>query len=188
MVLNSSNVRVGVTGALYRGDDTATPPTDATTPLASGYVDLGYFSEDGVTETRDRSTQTILGWQNGDILREVVTESGITFQGVLVETKKETVELYYGTTVAADGSVIIVPSKTGGRAPFVLDVVDGDNYIRANIPSGEVTEVGEQVYRNGEPIGYEVTIRAYPDSSLVDDEGAIGSVEKFYSALDTTGV
>ncbi len=185
MVLNSSNVRVGITGALYRGDESAVAPTDADTALGTGWVDLGYFGEDGVTEARDRSTETIRAWQNGDTLREVVTEAGLTYQGVLVETKKETVELYYGTTVAADGSVIIVPSSTGGRAPFVLDVVDGDHYIRTYIPAGEITEVGEQVYRNGEPVGYEVTIRAYPDDSLTDSGGNVGSAQKWYSGLAT---
>lgn len=185
MVLDSSNVRVAVTGAVSVGSDSFTPPTDGGAPLV-GADDLGYVGEDGVTETRDRSTNTIRGWQNGDILREVVTESSVTYTFILVETKAETVGLYYGTTVAADGSVIIVPSKTGGRRPFVLDVIDGDEFIRAYIASGEVTEVGDQVYQNGEAIGYEVTVRAYPDPSLVDENGQIGSVKKWYSSLDTT--
>jgi hypothetical protein len=186
MALDSNNVRVAVTGALSIGSDTAVAPTDANTTLGVGWADLGYVGEDGVTETRDRSTETIRGWQNGDILREVVTEASVSFQAVLVETKKETVELYYGTTVAADGSLVIVPSKTGGRKPFVLDVIDGDEFIRAYIPAGEVTEVGDQVYANGEPVGYEVTIRAYPDTAITDAAGNPGSVKKWYSSLDTT--
>jgi len=183
MALDSSNVRVAVTGTLSIGGDGFVAPTDPDTPL-TGADDLGYFSEDGVTETRDRSTNTILGWQNGDVLREVVTEAGLTYTGTMVETKRATVELYYGTKVAADGSIVIVPAESGGRHPFVLDVIDGADFIRAYIPSGEVTEVGDQVYANGEPIGYEVTIRAYPDPSLVDPEtGKIGAAIKWYSNL-----
>lgn len=188
MALDSSNVRVAVTGAVSVGSDSFTPPTDGGSPLV-GADDLGYVGEDGVSETRDRSTNTIRGWQNGAILREVVTEASVTYTFVMVETKKETVEQYYGTKVAADGSIVIVPSATGGRKPHVLDIIDGDEFIRAYIASGEVTEVGDQVYQNGEPIGYEVTVRAYPDASIVDpDTGQVGSVKKWYSSLDTTGV
>ncbi len=186
MVLNSSNVRVAVTGTISIGSDGFTPPTDADTAL-TGALDLGYVSEDGVTETRERSTQTILGWQNGDTLREVVTEAGLTFQFTLVETKLETVELYYGTTVdPLTGAVVIVPAETGGRKQFVLDVVDGTNFIRTYVASGEITEVGDQVYQNGAAIGYEVTMRAYPDPSIVDpDTGKVGSAKKWYSSLVT---
>jgi hypothetical protein len=154
--------------------------------LNVGFTDLGYVSEDGVTETRDRSTNTIKGWQNGAILREIVTEASVTYGLAMVETNADTVGLYYGTTVAADGEVIIVPSSTGGRQSFVIDAEDGDDVIRAYVPNGEVVEVGEQVYQNGEAIGYEVTIRAYPDASIPDADGNDGSVVKWYSTLDTT--
>ena len=157
--------------------------TVATTTQGGEFADLGYVGEDGVTETRDRSTNTIKGWQNGDIVREVVTESSVTYHFVMVETKKETVGLYYGTTVAADGSLIIVPSRTGGRKSYVIDVVDGDDFIRTYIPEGEITEVGDQVYANGEAIGYEVTVRAYPSAALTDTDGKVGSAKKWYSSL-----
>lgn len=185
MALDSTNVRVAVTGAIYLETSAlAIPPSDANTPWGSGFTDLGYAGEDGVTETRNRTTQTIKAWQNGDVVREVVTEASVTLQFVLVETKKETVELYYGTRVADDGSIIIVPSATGGRHGMGLDIVDGDDFIRAWIPDGEISEVGDQVYQNGEAIGYEVTVRAYPHSSLIDpDTGQMGSVKKWYSSL-----
>lgn len=185
MALNSENVRVAVTGALSVGTDSAVAPTDADTALGSGWADLGYVGEDGVTETRDRSTETIRGWQNGDVLREVVTEASVTYQARLVETKKETVEAYYGAPVDSAGRLVIVPAKTGGRKKWILDVIDGAQFIRAYIPQGEVTEVGDQVYANGEPIGYEITIRAYPDPSIPDEDGQPGSVVKWYSSLVT---
>ncbi|MGH8878159.1 MAG: hypothetical protein ACRD0P_12580, partial [Stackebrandtia sp.] len=77
MALNSANVRVAVTGAVSVGSTTADAPSDADTPLTD-YDDLGYVSEDGATETRDRSTEKLKAWQNADVLREVVTEASIT--------------------------------------------------------------------------------------------------------------
>lgn len=184
MALDSQNVRVAVTGAVSMGATTAVAPIDADTAWAEG-SDLGYVSEDGVTETRDRSSEQIRAWQNGDVVREVVTEANLTYAFTLIETKKETVELYYGNAVETNGSIAIVPSKTGGRHSFVIDVVDGDEYIRTYIPSGEITEVGDQVYANGEPVGYEVTITAYPTSAIQDASGANASARKWYSSLAT---
>ena len=188
MALDSSNVRVGVTGAWYLATtSTAAAPTD-TSKLGVGWTDLGYTSDDGVTEARDISANDINGWQNGDLLRRVVTSAAMTIHAVLVETKRETVGLYYGTKVAADGSVKIVPSKTGGRQKHVIDVIDGEEFIRTYIPQGEITDVGDQVYANGEPIGYDVTITAYPDPSILDDEGNPATAVKWYASLaDDTG-
>jgi len=176
-VLDSGNVRVGVTGAISMAPVGATEPQDADTRLEPPWADLGYVSEDGVTEARERSTEQLRAWQNADVVRESVTEATLTYQFTLIETKRETVELYYGDSVdPGDGSIPIIPARTGGRHAFVIDLIDGDDFIRAWLPTAEVTEVGEQVYANGQPVGYQVTITAYP--------GPRGfSAKKFYSSL-----
>jgi hypothetical protein len=180
VALNSENVRVAVTGAMYVAPTTATKPTSAASALGVDYKDLGYFGEDGVTETRDRSSNSIRAWQRSALVREIVTESSLTFSGTLIETKKETVELYYGSELASDGSIKIDPSNTGGRHSHVLDIIDGDSLIRAYIPSGEITEVGDQVFANGEAIGYEITVTAY---TVTDEDGDTYSAIKWYSDL-----
>lgn len=181
MAQDSSNVRVAVTGAVSVGETTATAPT-GTSGTLTGFTDLGLVGEGGVTESRGRSTNDIKAWQNGATVRTVVTDATHTFNFVLLETKKETVELYYGTTVteaASDGSFVVVPTSTGGRKSFVLDVVDGSELIRVYVPQGEVTEVGDRVYSNGEAIGYEVTVTAYTDSTIG------GSAKVYATALKT---
>ena len=168
MALDSTKVRVAVSGEVLMGLTSATAPT-GTGGATTGFTGLGYVSEDGVTETRDRSSDTIKAWQNAATVRTVVTDANLTYSFTLIETKKETVELYYGTTVtqaASEGNFVIVPASTGGRRSFIIDVVDGSELIRTYIPSGEVTEVGDKVYASGEPIGYEVTITAYADTTL----------------------
>lgn len=181
--MDSKNVRVAVTGAVYVGPTTTTAPT-GTTGLPTGLTDLGYVSDDGVTESRDRSTNKLKAWQNAAVVREVVTDASISYKFVLWETKRETVELFYGTKVdTTTGALVIVPSATGGRQSFVLDIVDGADFIRAYIPSGEVTDVGDQVYQSGEAVGYEVTVTCYPDDRIKTATGQAGSVQKFYSAL-----
>jgi len=176
MATVADNVRVGTTGAIYVGETTATAPTSASSTL-TGFTELGYVHADGVTETRDRSTNQIRAWQNSDLVREVVTEATATFQATLLETSAATLAAYYGTTVDdTDGSIEVNPAGTGGRKSFVIDLVDGADMIRTYVPAGEILAVGEQVYQNGEPVGYDVTITAY-----VSADGY--SFKKFYSAL-----
>ncbi|MCC3277532.1 hypothetical protein LJ753_16835 [Arthrobacter sp. zg-Y20] len=178
MALNSDNVRVAVTGAVYTLPIDVEGPDGASGTVVGG-VDLGYVGDGGVTETRDRSSEKIKAWQHGATVREVVTEGSFTLSFVLLETKRENIELYYGGTVEADGSIVINPSSTGGRRQFVVDVIDDDDFIRTYIKSGQVTEVGDQVYANGEAIGYEVTVTAY-DSNF---DGRTGAAKKWYSSL-----
>lgn len=168
MATNTANVRVAVTGEVLIGDVTAAAPT-GTGSATTGFTGLGYASEDGVTETRDRTTKDIKAWQNGDTVRTVVTEGALSYKLTLTETKKETVELFYGAAVTAgtsEGDFVVVPSKTGGKKSFILDVVDGAELRRIYVPQGEVIDVGDVQYASGEPIGYEVTIRAYHDTTL----------------------
>lgn len=180
MALDSSLVRVAVTGAAYVAATGSTAPTDAAVALDAAFKELGYYSEDGVTEARDRTTNDIRG-HNGDTVRTVVTESTATFALTFIETNQRTIEAFYGGSVVAGtppaSSIVVVPSTTGGRKAFVLDVIDGSDLRRIYIPAGEITEVGEVVYSNGEPVGYPVTISAYPDDAIS------GSYQVFISDL-----
>lgn len=168
MALDSSKVRAAVSGAVSLGPTTAAAPT-GTGGALTGFTDLGYVSDAGVTEARSRDTNDIHAWQGGALVRTLITSGALTYNFVMIETKKETVQLFYGALVtpgAQDGSFLVIPTNTGGRQSFVIDVVDGAELIRTYIPQGEVTEVGDHVYVNSDPVGYEVTITAYPDSVL----------------------
>jgi hypothetical protein len=181
MALNSANVDVAITGAVSFGPTATTAPTTAISALAAGFRDVGYISDDGVSEVIDKSTNNIVAWQGSAVVRTVVTESSISLTFTMIETNANSVELFYAAPVSAvDGSVAIVPAATGGRRSFVLDYVDGAKMVRLYIPQGEVTEVGEVTLASGDPVGYNVTITGYPDVTL----GA--SAKKWYSALDTT--
>ena len=178
---NVEEVRVGVDGIVAVGVfGTAAAPTDATTALGVTWKDLGYVSEDGVTESTSVTTEKIRAWQKAKVVRTTVTEGTVSFQLVLIQTSADTLALYYGGTVEADGSIVIDPTAERPVIALDLDVIDGDEIIRAYAPEAQVTEVGDLVYQNGAPIGYEVTIEANHNEALG------GSVKKWYASLDTT--
>lgn len=175
MALDSDNVRVAVTGAVYVGPTTSAAPTSSSSAL-TGFTDLGYVSADGITESIDKTTSQIRAWQNGALVREVVSEGTYSMQLTFIETNQDVLELYFGSSItggALDGD----PTKSGGRKSFVVDVVDGAIVERTYIPAGEITAVGERTLASGEAIGYNVTITAYADTDNV-------TFKKWFSQLE----
>lgn len=176
MALDSDNVRVAVTGAVYVAPTGTTGPTTSSSALDAGFVDLGYVSADGITENIDRTTNQIRAWQNGSLVREVTSEGTYSVDMTFIETNEAVLELYYGTTNSS-GEFNIDPTSTGGRQSFVVDVVDGSSVERIYIPAGEITSVGTRTLASGEAVGYQVTITAYADTGST-------SFTKWFSTLE----
>ena len=171
MSLLPAAVRIGVTGEVNVAQVGSTAPTDATTALDAAFTGLGLVSEDGVTESWDDSVDNIKAWQNNMIVRAQTTDSVATFQFVMIETKGKTIEAYYkGSTITATGlgkwKIDVKGAQSDPRA-WVIDVVDATKHYRIYVPTGEITERGEIVYSNGEPIGYDVTLTCYADANGV---------------------
>lgn len=168
MTTNSENVLVALTGAVGVGPLGTTMPTDTAASWNAAIIDLGYLSEDGVTETPEDETTEIPAWQNGDIVRSLITRSSIRFGFTMIETTKAGVELHHGGDVTgwhASGrgpaSIAIAGTPTD-RFAFLFDMVDGDDDVRIAVPNGSIVERGEIVYKNDEPVGYPVVIQANP--------------------------
>lgn len=182
-MVDSKNVRVAVTGAVYVGGVSHTPPAGFS--QVPGMKDLGYVSDAGITESRSRETKELYAWQNSATARETVTSAKFTEKLTLIETTKEALELYYCSAVTQTdkhGEINVDPAKQGDRHSFIIDVIDDDQLIRTWIPEGQITEIGDQVYSSGELIGYEVTIKAYP----VSIDGQSYAAKKYYSGLAKT--
>jgi hypothetical protein len=181
MTLNASNVRVALTGAAYVGPPASVLPATPEAMWGTGFVDLGYISEDGITEAHDDEVTEHKAWQNGAVVRTDITGSKATFSFTLIETTAAGVGLYYkGTPVTGeDDGPATVEIRTPSPDPrtFGFDVIDGLEVIRTTIAIGQVTERGEIVYKNDEPVGYELTVTAYPDG-----EGVCAT--KMFSSLD----
>lgn len=171
MALDATKVRVGVTGVVSVAPTATTAPTTTGSTL-TGFTDLGYVGEDGVTETLPEGGDStpIKAWQGGATVRTIASTSDDvpTISFVLLETKLETLELRYGVTVSSqtstDGAFIFDASAVRAHKSFVVDVVDGANLKRVYVPDGDIS-VGEQVFANQEPIGFQVTVSAYRDST-----------------------
>ena len=171
MAVDESKVRVGVTGAVSKAPLGSVAPTDGSTALDAAYVDSGAISEDGVTITLpDSGDKTpIKIWQNGAQVRVLRTTSDdlATISFTMLETNKTAVETYFGVTVTAAATEGSFEYNVELPDPFayVLDVIDGAERHRYHSPRGVKASVGDLVYANGAPVGYQVTIEMEKDAT-----------------------
>jgi hypothetical protein len=163
MANTADNVRVGVTGAVYYAATTATLPISVSA-ATTGFTDLGYVGEDGITETQPTDTNEIKARQNGAIVRRPQTSHELTYEFTLLETSNAVQALVFGTAPTTGTAMSITGDKLDAHA-FVIDVDDGSIRRRICIPNGEITERPEVVYANSEAAAYKVTITCYPDAS-----------------------
>lgn len=171
MANTQANVSVGkpkVAGAWYRAPLGTAVPTDATTALGEGFVAMGYVSEDGVTNNNTASTETIKAW-GGDTVLRPLTEKPDAFAVSFIESlNAEVLKAAYGDSnvsgTLATGITVHANATELPNAVWVCDMVLTDAVKRIVIPNGQVTEVGEIVYKDDTAIAYPLTITAYPDA------------------------
>lgn len=123
MALDASQVRVALTGHVFFGADVTTDPTGFSTNGAlTGFKELGYTTEDGVTFTIGKETEDIMGWQSSDPLRVVVTAEPKSAAFTLRQLNKDNWATTFGGTFTTEG---IAPDQTVLWEPGLAEIVEG---------------------------------------------------------------
>lgn len=170
--MDASQVSVAITGAISKISEETVITSANTDVSGEGTVNYGFISDDGISITTDTSTNNIVAWQNSAVVRVATTEASTSYEFTLLQNSKESRELYYGATEVA-GKILYKPSQmTRGR--FVIDYVDtayganGEILIGRHVLNrAQITSRGDIVLQNGEPVGYTVTLQAFPDEDGV---------------------
>jgi hypothetical protein len=173
MATNAELARLGVTGALRVAALGTVSPTGMEA-WPAGWEDLGYISDDGITESRDENNESFIPWQETTPIRVEITSSVITFSATLWESNFQTISLFYRKAagdMTTDVNGVVSFTEEGKPArdlrAFGIDVIDGVYARRIILPYAEVTERGDTVYQSSSLIGYQVTITAYPGTDGV---------------------
>jgi len=165
---NTANVNVGkpdtgVSGGVSSAPLGTTLPTDATTALDAAFTNYGFISEDGLTETNEKSSDKIKAW-GGRIVKNLQTDSSASFAFSFIESSNADVlkaicgednVTVDGTNITAKFDLEQLPSRV-----WNFDVRDGDNRVRVSVPNGQITELGDVTYGDEDVIAYEVTVDA----------------------------
>ena len=170
----ASNVTVGkprVAGGIYRAPLGTTLPTDATTNLGSAFEEMGYVSEDGVTNSLSPDVNIVKAW-GGDVVYATDNGKTDTFAMTLIETLKAAVlKAVYGSdnvtgTDAATGLATTVNNDPAEEAVWVIDMIQRGGILkRIVIPDGIITDIGDINYTDDDPSGFPITITCLADAN-----------------------
>lgn len=170
----ASNVTVGkprVAGGIYRAPLGTTLPTDATTDLGSAFEEMGYVSDDGVTNSLSPDVNILKAW-GGDVVYATDNGKTDTFAMTLIETLKAAVlKAVHGTdnvtgTDAATGLATTVNNDPAEEAIWVIDMIQRGGILkRIVIPDGIITDIGDINYTDDDPSGFPITITCLADAN-----------------------
>jgi hypothetical protein len=163
-----------VIGGAFYGPTTTLAPADGTVALNAAFLGLGYISEDGLSETVDRSTDKKRAW-GGDVVKIVQTEFGAQIKLTLIETiNSDVLKAVYGdanvSTIAGSPTKgtehkVKVNSQLLPQKSWVFEIRDDPAKVRIYVAKGQVTEIGEVTYTDSDLTGYELTIDCFPDAN-----------------------
>ena len=169
---NATNVSAGkpkVGGAIFAAPVGTPLPTTTAEALDAAFKNLGYCSDDGLTNSTSLDVQKIKAW-GGDTVLVIQSSREDTFKYKLIEIKSlEVLKHVYGadnvTGTLETGIVVKVNKSDVPEQSLVIDMILRDNTAkRIVIPSCKISEVGDIVYGDEDAVGYETTVDCTPDS------------------------
>lgn len=173
-----------VSGAVWVGPLTATLPTSVDATL-TGFTELGYVSEDGLTNTNGLESADIKDWGGTTVL---TTQTGKSdeFKFKLLEVlNPEVLKVIYGSdNVTVNGSTIKVEANADPLDDYawIFDIMLRDGSLkRIVIPCGTIKELGDIGYVGSDATGFDITLSATPDAD------GNTHIEYIYLATGVTG-
>jgi hypothetical protein len=174
MAVDIDLLRAYTDGGVYTHDrdtpGTITPPTDAATALAAGFLAVGALSGDGITEATSQDRTDFFIWQGNTLGRRIPGQFVKTWTFAAAETNLITLGVQFpGSTITqtAEGVTVAEKPPVSDVRAWVLHGIDGERLQRIYVPKGEVTERGDVVWSSGDVTVYEWTLSGYVDNTGV---------------------
>lgn len=175
---DKDNITIGrpkAGGAIYVAPLGTALPTDAGTSLSGSYVNLGYVTEDGVTQSTSEETDMIKAWGPENVMM-AQNDFGESVTYNLMETIRPAVLQFVrgAENVSIDADGAIASGTTGDPLPrcvVVIDTIQNNGSANPRIHrivygDCQITDrSGDQTYNNSDPVTFPVTLTAYKFSS-----------------------
>jgi len=169
---NSNYVTAGKpnpAGAVFSAPIGTSLPTDATSALNAAFNDLGYVSEDGVTNSISLESEAVREWGGQKVL-VIQTSKDDQYKIKLIEaTNIYAMKEVFGQTNVSKANGMITVNKNAKELEarsYVIDMALSNGGIkRIVLPSAKVSEIGDITYAGSDAVGYELTYDTAPDAS-----------------------
>lgn len=158
-----------VGGHVFRAPLGTTLPTDASTALNAAFIDMGYISEDGVTNSNSPESSVVNAWGGTPVLT-IQESKEDTYQLTFISAENvEVQKMVYGNTnvtgTIADGLTVKANATELEEASYVIEMIAKGNVAhRVVIPAAKPSEIGDIVYNDTDPVGYEITLSCSADA------------------------
>ena len=172
-----SDVKLGIglaTGMFYHAPVGTALPTYPGQTLAAAWKHVGDVTQDGITVTTDKSTETLKNWANA-VKRVMLSDHTETIQASIMDTTAEVLKTVLGddnvTETPANGThgKLITAGLSGSELPdeemFLFLMKDGDDMMMVGC-KGQIMSMDNVSFAPGAAITWTPTITAL-DNSLV---------------------
>lgn len=195
-----SAAKPGIGGAIWTAPLGTPLPATASAPLAEAFESLGYLSDDGLKHNVNMSSQQTKAW-GGDVVLSSQTDKNHTYVFSALESLNTTVmKVVYGDENVSGSLASGVTSKLNSQEvperAWVFDEILRNGVLkRTIIARGKITTIAEITDSDNNPIAYNLTLQAMPDSVLdgdsarelhLDPSQATSGVELSESTLTVT--
>lgn len=155
-------------GYIFVAPTGTTLPTDIKTKLAEAFLNLGFISEDGYTESEETDANELKD-MNGDLMDSATTSRVESAKLTLAEIKAQTLKVMYGADNVTDLDGVITVKHNGNKDEawsIVLELVlkNGRRW-RKVVPAAKSSELDDIKLAVSEIAGRQITFKYLVDSN-----------------------
>lgn len=155
-------------GYIFVAPTGTTLPTDIKTNLAEAFLNLGFISEDGYTESEETDANELKD-MNGDLMDSSTTSRVESAKLTLAEIKAQTLKVMYGADNVTDLDGVITVEHNGNKDEawsIVLELVlkNGRRW-RKVVPAAKSSELDDIKLAVSEISGRQITFKYLVDSN-----------------------
>lgn len=170
-------------GYFYHAPKNTALPASPLAELGTGWTEVGYIAEDGITWSTGRSSEPLKDWAK-KIRRQIQNEPTGTVAAPIISTTAEVLKTIFGednvteaAATSAHGKLVSVEVAEGvvsGEEAFLFIMKDGNDAMMLGTTNGFITALEDISFQPGNPITWNATVSA-DTWTFMKDDGAVSA-------------